>query len=89
MTGLYYLPIVAIWCLMIERVAGFAAYWATIAMIFIMLTQHPPKAFFRGQGSCRQSGAGLPGRDRRLAGAIRSDRGRDGGGGDGLLGPSR
>jgi TRAP transporter 4TM/12TM fusion protein len=51
MKGLYYLlPIVVlVWCLMIERMSpGLSAYWASIAMIFIMLTQHPLKAIFRG-----------------------------------------
>jgi TRAP transporter 4TM/12TM fusion protein len=51
-TGYYYLlPIVVlVWCLMIERFSpGLSAYWATIAMIFVILTQHPLKAFFRGE----------------------------------------
>ena len=50
MTGLYYLlPIVVlVWCLMIERLSpGLSAYWATVAMLFILITQHPLKAFFR------------------------------------------
>ncbi|KPP85200.1 MAG: TRAP-type uncharacterized transport system, fused permease component [Rhodobacteraceae bacterium HLUCCO07] len=49
-TGAYFaLPvIVLIWNLMIERLSpGLAAFWATLAMIFIMLTQHPLKAMFR------------------------------------------
>jgi len=53
MTGLYYLlPIVVlVWCLMVERLSpGLSAYWATIAMIVIMLTQHPLKAALRGVG---------------------------------------
>ena len=53
MKGLYYLlPIVVlVWCLMIERMSpGLSAHWASIAMIFIMLTQHPLKAMFRGSG---------------------------------------
>ncbi|MET4807445.1 TRAP transporter permease [Limibacillus sp. MBR-115] len=52
LSGLYYLlPIVTlVWCLMLERLSpGLSAYWATIAMIFILLTQHPLKALFRGQ----------------------------------------
>ena len=50
-TGAYYgLPVVVlIWNLMIERLSpGLSAFWASIAMIFIMLTQHPLKAMFRG-----------------------------------------
>jgi len=52
-TGLYYLlPIVVlVWCLMIERFSpGLSAFWATMGMIFISLTQHSLKAFLRGQG---------------------------------------
>ncbi|PHS79334.1 MAG: C4-dicarboxylate ABC transporter [Rhodospirillaceae bacterium] len=50
-TGLYYLlPIVVlVWCLMIERFSpGLSAFWATVGMIFIALTQHALKAFLRG-----------------------------------------
>ena len=53
-TGLYYiLPIVIlIWCIIIERLSpGLSAFWATIAMITVALTQHPIKAFFRGTGN--------------------------------------
>lgn len=53
MTGLYYLlPIVVlVWCLMIERLSpGLSAYWATISMLFIQLTQDALKAAFRGTG---------------------------------------
>ena len=52
-TGTYYiLPVVVlIWNLMIERLSpGLSVFWATLAMIFVMLTQHPVKAFFRGEG---------------------------------------
>jgi len=51
-TGYYYaLPVVVlIWNLMIERFSpGLSAFWATIAMIFVSLTQHPLKALFRGE----------------------------------------
>ncbi|MEE8364446.1 MAG: TRAP transporter permease [Gammaproteobacteria bacterium] len=50
-TGLYFiLPIVIlIWCIVIERLSpALSAFWATIAMIIVALTQHPIKAFFRG-----------------------------------------
>ncbi len=50
-TGYYYaLPVVVlIWCLMIERFSpGLSAFWATIAMLFVSLTQHALKAMFRG-----------------------------------------
>ncbi len=54
MSGLYFLlPIVVlVWCLMIERLSpGLSAYWATVAMLFILITQHPLKAMFRKAGS--------------------------------------
>jgi TRAP transporter 4TM/12TM fusion protein len=42
--------IVLIWCLMVERLSpGLSAFWATAFMIFIVLTQRPLFAFFRGQ----------------------------------------
>ncbi|MGQ4809752.1 hypothetical protein NKDENANG_03179 [Candidatus Entotheonellaceae bacterium PAL068K] len=53
-TGLHFLlPIVVlIWCLMIERFSpGLSAFWATLGMIFIVVTQHPLKAMFRAQGA--------------------------------------
>ena len=60
-TGLYFfLPIVVlIWCILIERFSpGLSAFWATIAMITVALTQHPIKAIMRGEsdigGRCRQ-----------------------------------
>lgn len=52
LTGLYYiLPIVIlIWCILIERFSpALSAFWATIAMITVALTQHPLKAMMRGQ----------------------------------------
>ena len=59
MTGLYFiLPIVIlIWCIIVERLSpGYSAFWATLAMIFVTLTQHPLKAIMRGEG---QIGAAL------------------------------
>jgi len=53
-TGLYYiLPIVIlIWCIIVERLSpSLSAFWATIAMIIVTITQHPLKAIFRGKGS--------------------------------------
>ncbi len=58
-TGLYFLLplIVLIWCLMIERFSpGLSAFWATLAMIVIVLTQHSVKAFFRGKGGALVAG---------------------------------
>ncbi|MEM1385088.1 MAG: TRAP transporter permease [Pseudomonadota bacterium] len=51
-TGLYFiLPIVIlIWCIIVERLSpSLSAFWATMAMIFVALTQHPLKAIMRGQ----------------------------------------
>jgi len=51
--GLYFLlPIVVLmWCLVVERFSpGLSAYWATLFMIFIVLTQRPLQAIFRGHG---------------------------------------
>ena len=49
--GLHYIltVVVLVWCLMVERMSpGLSAFWATMFMIFIMLTQRPVIAFFRG-----------------------------------------
>jgi len=54
LTGLYYLLpiIVLVWCLMIERFSpGLSAYWASVGMIVILLTQKPLKALMRGTGN--------------------------------------
>lgn len=53
-SGLHYLlsVVVLIWCLMVEQLSpGLSAFWATMFMVFIMLTQRPIQAFFRGQGN--------------------------------------
>ncbi|HSM39623.1 MAG TPA: TRAP transporter permease [Afifellaceae bacterium] len=62
-TGFYFiLPIVIlIWCILIERLSPtLSAYWATVAMITIVLTQRPLKAVFRGEsdlvGKFREGG---------------------------------
>ncbi|MCG6658212.1 TRAP transporter permease [Halomonas campisalis] len=52
MVGLHFiLPvIVLVWCLMVERLSpGLSAFWATVFMIFIMITQRPITALFRGR----------------------------------------
>ncbi|MFK7792256.1 MAG: TRAP transporter permease [Devosiaceae bacterium] len=49
-TGLHFLlPIVVLlWCILIERLSpAFSAYWGTLSMIFVVVTQHPIKAMFR------------------------------------------
>ncbi|PCD00167.1 TRAP transporter permease [Halopseudomonas pelagia] len=52
MSGLHYiLPvIVLVWCLMVERLSpGLSAFWATVLMIVIIITQRPLMAMFRGE----------------------------------------
>lgn len=52
-TGLYYLlpVVVLIWCLTVERFSPqLSAFWATVLMIFIVVTQVPLKQVFRKQG---------------------------------------
>ena len=52
-SGLHYLlpVVVLVWCLMVERLSpGLSAFWASVLMIFILITQRPLKAMFRGGG---------------------------------------
>ncbi len=52
-TGFHYLlPIVVlIWSILVERLSPTtSAYWATVAMLVIVLTQRPLKALFRASG---------------------------------------
>ena len=49
-SGLYFLlpVVVLVWCLAVEKFSpGLAAFWATLFMIFIVVTQRPLKSFFR------------------------------------------
>lgn len=51
-TGLHYIVpvVVLIWCLMIEEMSpGLAAFWGTMAMGAVVLTQRPLTALFRGE----------------------------------------
>ncbi|WP_296494622.1 TRAP transporter permease [Rhodoferax sp.] len=57
-SGLHYLlaVVVLIWCLMVEQMSpGLSAFWATIFMIFVMLTQKPIISWFRGRGDLGQA----------------------------------
>ncbi len=48
--GYYYLlPIVVLmWCLVVERLSpALSAFWATVLLMCIVITQHPLKGFFR------------------------------------------
>ena len=52
LTGLHYLlPIVVLlWCVLIERLSpALSAFWAMIVMATVLVTQHPLKAWFRGE----------------------------------------
>jgi TRAP transporter 4TM/12TM fusion protein len=52
-SGLHYLlsVVVLIWCLMVEQMSpALSAFWATVFMIFVMLTQRPLMAAMRGDG---------------------------------------
>lgn len=52
--GIYFmLPIVVLmWCLIVERFSpGLSAFWATVFMMFIVITQRPLLAFFRNRES--------------------------------------
>ncbi len=51
-TGLHFLlpVVVLIWCLMVEEMSpGLSAFWGTLFLIFIMVTQRPLVAAFRGE----------------------------------------
>ncbi len=53
-SGLHYLlsVVVLIWCLMIEQMSpALSAFWATLFMIFVMLTQRPILAAMRGRAN--------------------------------------
>jgi len=53
-TGLHYLlpVVVLIWCLMVEELSpGLSAFWGTVFLILIMLTQRPIVALFRGEAA--------------------------------------
>ena len=56
--GLHFLiPIgILIWCLMIEEMSpALSAFWATVTLIGLMLTQRPLLRWFRGQGDIAQA----------------------------------
>lgn len=53
-SGLHFLlpVVVLVWCLMIERLSpGLSAFWATVLMILILVTQRPLIAYFRQEGA--------------------------------------
>lgn len=53
-TGLYYLipVVVLVWTLMVERLSpGLSAFWASVVMMFILVTQRPLFSYFRKEGN--------------------------------------
>ncbi len=53
-SGLHFiLPVVVlVWALMVDRLSpGLSAFWATAYMVFILVTQRPLMAIFRGEGA--------------------------------------
>ncbi|MGH1462811.1 MAG: TRAP transporter permease [Neptuniibacter sp.] len=57
-SGLYYLlpVVVLVWCLTVERFSpGLSAFWATLFMVFIVLSHKPLKSFFREPDLWRDS----------------------------------
>lgn len=72
-TGLYYLLplVVLIWFLMVERNSpGLSAFYAVLLLIFIILTQKPLKALFRGMQTIDQRAAFMEGFSDLVAGLI-------------------
>jgi TRAP-type uncharacterized transport system fused permease subunit len=57
-SGLYFLlpVVVLLWCLMVERFSpGSAVFWAIVFTMFIVATQRPLQALFRGKGHVREA----------------------------------
>ncbi len=57
-SGLHYLlaVVVLIWCLMVEQMSpGLSAFWATLFMMFVIVTQKPIIAYFRGRGGLAEA----------------------------------
>lgn len=60
--GLYFLiPVVLLmWCLTVERLSpGLSAFWASMAMIFVLVTHKPLKSMFRKDSKQDQLAEGL------------------------------
>lgn len=54
--GLHFLlpVVILIWCLMVERLSpGLSAFWGSLFLIFILLTQRPLLAFFRKESNLK------------------------------------
>ena len=75
-TGLYYLlpVVVLVWCLTVERFSPqLSAFWATLFMIFLVITQRPLKTLFRSRGQVlREFASGFVGLAHSLATGARN-----------------
>ena len=74
-SGLHFLlpVVVLVWCLTVERFSpGLSAFWATMFMMFIVVTQRPVLALFRGRKQLAK--ATLQGFDDLLQGLISGGR---------------
>jgi TRAP-type uncharacterized transport system fused permease subunit len=61
-TGLHFLlPIVVLlWCILVERLSpALSAFWATLAMIFVVLSQHPLKTVFAAGPTSPRTSRGI------------------------------
>lgn len=59
LSGLHFiLPVVVlVWCLMVERLSpGLSAFWGSVMLIFILLTQRPLLSWMRTDGSFKHGG---------------------------------
>src|SRR5699024_8363932 len=53
LSGLHFLlpVVVLVWCLMVERLSpGLSAFWGTVMLVVILLTQRPLLSWMRGDG---------------------------------------
>ena len=61
LSGLHFLlpVVVLVWCLMIERLSpGLSAFWGTVMLVIILLTQRPLLTWMRGDGGAVHGGFG-------------------------------
>src|SRR5690606_11311452 len=61
LSGLHFLlpVVVLVWCLMIERLSpGLSAFWGTVMLVIILLTQRPLLTWMRGDGGAVPGGFG-------------------------------
>ncbi|GGH90819.1 C4-dicarboxylate ABC transporter [Pseudomonas fluvialis] len=59
LSGLHFLlpVVVLVWCLMVERLSpGLSAFWGSVMLIIILLTQRPLLSWLRGDGGATHGG---------------------------------